>query len=169
MLTEKKHWGGQDNLKLPVSTFNTLCKWLDVDSCHNPVKDYIKELDKALTFLSGCKEAMPVFSSLLRLKEDLTHLDDEIDAIMAAGGKKMQPKCTDITRHPTLADFLGVESDGTINTRDSYMHALLADMLDVLPGLIAVADDDEPAAAHAVQSIGLCASQFQKITKELSA
>lgn len=167
MLNEKKHWGGQDNLELPVSTFNTLCKWLDVDSCHHPVKDHIKELDKALTILS--KEAMPVFSSLLRLKEDLTHLDDEIDAIMAAGGKKMQPKRTDITRHPTLADFLGVESDGTINTRDSYMHALLADMLDVLPGLIAVADDDEPAAAHAVQSIGLCASQFQKITKELSA
>lgn len=166
MLNEKKHWGGQDNLKLPVSTFNTLCKWLDVDSCHHPVKDHIKELDKALTILS--KEAMPGSSSLLRLKEDLTHLDDEIDAIMAAGGKKMPPKRTDITRHPTLADFLGVESDGTINTRDSYMHALLADMLDVLPGLIAVADDDEPAAAHAVQSIGLCASQFQKIIKELS-
>ena len=117
MLNEKKHWGGQDNLELPVSTFNTLCKWLDVDSLYHPVKDHIKGLDKALTVLSDCKEIeMPVFSSLLRLKEDLTHLDDEIDAIMAAGGKEIPPKHTDITRYPTLADFLGVESDGTINT-----------------------------------------------------
>lgn len=72
-----------------------------------------------------------------------------------------------ISNYESLRNLFGYESDGTIDLKNSFMQYLLNDMLEELPGIICL-QDDEPAARMAVDLIGRTAHTFQTILKELS-
>lgn len=66
-----------------------------------------------------------------------------------------------------LSYLLGVEKDGSIDLKDSLMQYLLNDILQALPSIIRL-QEEEPAAQNAVNILGQTASVFQKVLKELS-
>lgn len=84
----KRTWCGQDNLKLRVDTFFTLCKWLDVDECHHPVKDYIAALKKLLWETVFTTSNLQECRLVKELVDDLVLLDSNIDKIMEKGGER---------------------------------------------------------------------------------
>ncbi len=73
-----------------------------------------------------------------------------------------------ISNYESLRSLFGYENDGTIDLKNSFMQYLLNDMLEELPGIICL-QDDEPAARMAVDLIGRTARTFQTILKELRA
>lgn len=79
----------------------------------------------------------------------------------------MRPDNITIPNAPELALLLGIEADGSINIRESYMAALCNDMRNVLPELIAVQVNDADVT-RAINVVGLCANLLQKIINELS-
>ena len=72
-----------------------------------------------------------------------------------------------IAKCENLSFLLGLDADGSVNMRDSYMAALSNQMMKVLPSLIEINEDDADVS-EAINVIGLCASCFQKIIRELS-
>jgi len=87
----KRPWCGQDNLKLRTGHFDTLCKWLDVDHLHHPVKDYAKAINEVLIDMANAKgkRHAELYSKVFELREDLISLDRQIDTLMKKGG----PRC----------------------------------------------------------------------------
>lgn len=73
-----------------------------------------------------------------------------------------------ISNYESLRSLFGYESDGTIDLKNSFMQYLLNDMMEALPGIIGL-QDEEPAARVAVDVIGRTARTFQAIFKELRA
>lgn len=63
--------------------------------------------------------------------------------------------------------LLGIESDGFVDIKNSYLAAIANDMKNILPRLIEVNEDDADVS-EAIVVIGMAASCFQKIIKELS-
>lgn len=78
----------------------------------------------------------------------------------------MQLSQIDTRKTPSLSELFGLEADGSVNIRDSYMAALCNDMQDILPGLIAI-QENEADVSEAVMVIGLCANIFRKVIREL--
>ena len=76
-------------------------------------------------------------------------------------------KDINVRNYDNLSWLLGMEKDGSINLKESYMQCLLNDMLKALPGIIEL-QAVEPAAQNAVNILGQTASVFQKVLKELS-
>lgn len=85
---QQRTWCGQDNLKLRTGHFFTLCKWLDVDECHHPVKDYIAALKKLLWDTVFTTSNLQECRLVKELVDDLVLLDSNIDKIMEKGGAR---------------------------------------------------------------------------------
>jgi len=79
----------------------------------------------------------------------------------------MQISQIDTRKTPSLSELFGLEADGRINIRDSYMSALCNEMRKVLPVLIEV-NEDEADVSAAIGVIGRAAAAFQRVIDELS-
>lgn len=79
----------------------------------------------------------------------------------------MQLSQIDPVKAPSLSELFGLEADGSVNIRDSYMAALCNEMRKVLPVLIEV-NENETDVSAAIGVIGLSAAAFQRVIDELS-
>ena len=79
----------------------------------------------------------------------------------------MQISQIDTSKTPSLSELFGLEADGSVNIRDSYMAALCNEMRKVLPVLIEV-NEDEADVSDAIGVIGREAAAFQRVIDELS-
>lgn len=79
----------------------------------------------------------------------------------------MQISQIDTSKTPSLYELFGLEADGSVNIRDSYMAALCNEMRKVLPVLIEV-NEDEADVSDAIGVIGRTAAAFQRVIDELS-
>lgn len=79
----------------------------------------------------------------------------------------MQLSQIDTSKTPSLSELFGLEADGSVNIRDSYLAALCNEMRKVLPVLIEV-NEDEADVSAAIGIIGRAAAAFQRVIDELS-